>query len=163
MKNVIILLVAAIAVSFGANAQSTTPRFGTAAGQDNTYRSLTLGYVPLSDTAGSTPDTLTFTPGLSPRGATFNNYIKVTVTDSCVLAIRSVKSSYFGDMLTVVLANTAGTNHNVKFLGYSILATKWNCNASSGTKFSLATGAETVVRFIFDGTAWSEISRSVNN
>ena len=114
-------------------AQSNAPRFGTALGQDNTFRPLTLGVKELADTAGSTIDTVTFVSSLSQRGSIFDMNVKLTLTDSCVLAISSDGNSRYGDRMHLIIANTSGANHKVKFLGYSGLTSQWLMNAASGT------------------------------
>lgn len=158
-----ILLIAAVlfaATSFG---QSNTPRFGTSANADNTFRTLALGLSPIADTAGSTVDTILITPGTGNRGGVYMNHYELTLTDSCVLAIRSVGSSFKGDRMILAIYNTAGSNHFVKLLGYSGLATKWNTQTSGTSKVSVATGATTVMQFYFSGTKWVETGRSVND
>jgi hypothetical protein len=165
MKNLIaIILFSAITVlSYG---QKTTPRFGTAVTASNTFQSLTVGYCTgciVTDTGGSTPDTLLITPSIGNRGGLFENYVDVTLTDSAVLSIKSVGSCYKGDRMTLTINNTAGSNHNLKLLGYSALATKWGVQASGGTKISLATGATTTMQFVFNGVNWQELCRSTNN
>lgn len=143
-------------------AQSNTPRFGTSANADNTFRTLTLGLTPVSDTAGSTPDTLLITPGVGNRGGVYMNHFEVTLRDSAVLAIRSVGSCFKGDRMTVVVYKTSGTGW-LKLLGYSGSTTKWNTNAAGTSRLSFASGATTILEFYFTGTKWSEGSRSVND
>jgi len=159
----LVVLVSFLFATLVSVAQSTTPRFGTSANADNTFRTLTLGLTPVSDTAGATPDTLLITPGVGNRGGVYLNHYEVTLTDSAVLAIRSVGSCFKGDRMTVAIYNTAGSNHWLKFLGYSALATKWNTQTSGTSKLSLLTGATTILEFYFTGTKWSEVSRSVND
>ena len=150
----LIAIASVLACSFTSDAQSTSPRFGTASNQDKTFRSVALYLTEIEDTAGSTTDTVT----ISPNG--YCGHVIMTVTDSAVLSIRSVATSYLGDNFTITLQNTSGSGHFVDFLGYSVLATKWGM-ASTGTKISLASGLTATLKFYFDGTTWNEVSRSI--
>jgi len=158
----LVVLVSFLFATLVSVAQSTTPRFGTSANADNTFRTLTLGLTTLADTAGTTPDTLLITPGIGNRGGVYQNHYEVTLRDSAVLAIRSVGSCFKGDRMTVAVYKTSGTGV-LKLLGYSGLATKWNTNAAGTSRLSFATGATTIIQFYFTGTLWSEVSRSVND
>lgn len=159
MKHIIIALL--VCLTFGATAQVTSPRWGTTAHADNTFRPLTLGLYTLSDTAGATVDTLLITPGSNGMGPIYENTVFVSVTDSCVLAIKKIGSSYKGDKMKVVITNASGASHFVNFTGYSGLATKWEM-VSTGTKISLNTGKGAVVNLVFNGSLWYEESRSIH-
>lgn len=155
MKNLLFLLVFSLMLVMSASAQyKSRPMFGTAANQDNTGRVLTYGYSTLEDTAGSTPDTLTIIP------SNYNKYYMLTLTDSCVVAISNTSNSFIGSIITLIVENTAGSNHNVKLLGYSGLASQWIVS-STGTKLSVASSKRYVISFICDGTKWVEIYRMV--
>lgn len=157
MKKLFALLIALFAVtvcSYNANAQHTSPRFGTAPNQDKTFRNLTNGYHVIADTAGSTKDTLRITPRV------FSNNVVVTVKDSCVLGIYSVGDAFVGDRLTVTLQNTSGSNHFVEFLNVSGLSSYWGMS-STGTKISLTSAKSATLTFYFDGALWNEVSRSI--
>jgi hypothetical protein len=153
-----ILTIAALIIGFSATclAQHTTPRFGTAPNQDNTYRGMTLGLVYAQDTLGATTDTVLINLDK------FTNHVSVTLKDSCVLAFRTVASNWFGDQLTVLINNTAGASHFVNFLGWSGYAsgsTQWRM-AAAGTKISPVASKTAILRFFFDGVKWVEAGRT---
>ena len=61
MKKIFSIAIFLVAVTFSVFAQSTTPRTGTSAGKDNTYRILTYKYVaPNKDPGGIATDSLAF-------------------------------------------------------------------------------------------------------
>lgn len=159
MKHIIIALL--VCLSLGANAQSTSPRWGTSGHADNTYRALSLGLYTLADEAGATVDTLTFIPGSNGMGPIYENTVVVTVTDSCVLALKKIGNCFKGDKMKVIIVNTSGSGHFVNFLGYSGLATKWEMLAS-GTKISLNSGKGATVNLVFSGSLWYEESRCIH-
>lgn len=160
MKNLIIAILLCFSAA-GVSAQVATPRWGITANADNTYRSLSLGRYVLADTAGSTVDTLLIVPGSNGMGPIYENTVVVTVTDSCVLAIKKIGTSFQGDKMKVIIKNATGANHFVNFLGYSGLATKWEM-VSSGTKISLNSGKGATVNLVFSGTLWYEESRCIH-
>lgn len=130
------------------------PLFGTASNQNNTGSILTYAITNIADTAGSTVDTITIIP---------NNFEKIyvlTLTDSCVVAIKSTASSFTGSVMTIIVENTSGSGHFANLLGYSGLATQWAVS-STGTKLLPASTKRIVITFICDGTVWLERSRVV--
>lgn len=132
------LLVAFVAV----NAQSTSPRFGTAKNQDNTGRVLTYNLVSVSDAAGA--DSVTLVP------SAWETVVKVAALDSITFKSPTVSKSYYGDNLTIMVSGTSGDL--VKFTG-----SNW---VSAGTA-TLSSGAVAVIRFRFNGSKWIEESRVV--
>lgn len=153
----ILVLAAFVSILFTSNtvdAQHTTPRFGTATNQDRTYRPMTLGLKYVADTAGATVDTLFLSPN------NFTDNVVVTLTDSCVIAFKSLAGSWLGDNMTVTIEATSGAGKFVNFLGTVAIPTKWGMS-STGTKISLASGKSATLRFYFDGVLWNEVSRSI--
>lgn len=142
MKKIFLL---ALFVSFAAiaMAQSTSPRFGTAKNQDNTFRILTNAYTTATDAAGA--DSTTVNP------AAFNSIIRVALTDSLTFRNPVVTRSFAGDQLTIVATGASG--NRVKFTG-----SNW---VSAGTA-TLSSGGSAVITFVFNGSKWAERSRSVN-
>lgn len=137
-------------------------RYGVAVGRDNTARTLTYGDIAKADVAHATVDTITtsLTNSVSSRGFYHTN-VYFALADSCVFSFSSVSNCVKGDRLTVVIQNTiASAASFVNFLGYSALASKWKM-ASTGTKVTLAASKWATLEFIFDGTYWHELSRSV--
>jgi hypothetical protein len=122
-------------------AQSTTPRyFGP--NNDNTGRSLNYNWVAKTDVAGA--DTLKFTPD------GYKTTIRLTLTDSFGLSIKSATKSYAGDQMQVIASGASGTK--VKFIGTGF--------QTAGTA-TLSTGLFAVVDLVFSGTKWVEYSRVV--
>ncbi len=150
--------------SISVEAQHTTPRFGTAGNQDNTYSRLNLGSVKIADTAGATPDTVLINPGSNSKvTGVYSNHYQLTLTDSCVLSISSLNSSWLWDEIVVDIENTSGSNHWVKFIGtwnYFAGVTAWGMS-STGTKISPTSGKAAILRFHFNGALWIEDSRSL--
>jgi hypothetical protein len=123
-------------------AQSTSPRFGTTAGRDNTYRTLTNGYSSITDAAAA--DTVTLSPN------SFNSYYRISLVDSLYMASPTITNSYAGDQITLIVSGASG-----KFLKFA--GTNWQ---SAGTA-TLSSGLYAVIRFVFSGTKWVEQSRVV--
>ena len=133
------------------------PAFGTPPYGDNTGGGLSYGYIPLADTAGSTPDTLFIIPGLN---GTYKEIYFLTLKDSCVISVSSRNMSFTGSTITIIIQAPSTTNSNVKFLGYSGLATQWVCSSSGTTKFSIAANAVQAITFMCTGAKWIELSRT---
>ena len=130
-----------IATGFAANAQTTTPRFGTTADKDNTYRNLTNGYTALTDAAGADSSTLV------PKY--YNSMYTITLVDSFTLKSPTVTNCFLGDRLTLLLTAASGTP-KLKFTGSNWLG--------AGTA-TLSTNLRSVIQFIFDGAKWVETGR----
>lgn len=141
--NKLISTLALLAIVFCVNAQSTTPRFGTAKNQDNTARVLTYAYI--SGTDGTGADTLKTVP------SNFHTYYRISnVTDSTGISITSTSQSYAGDNITVIASGNSGGF--VKFIGSNWLSTG---------KATLSTNGRAVINFVFDGAKWVEAGRVV--
>ena len=155
-----ILLLAAIAFSMSANivlAQTTyptVPLYGTLPNSDRTYRALQLGQAIIVDTNSVVADTVTLIPGfVSGAGAVFAKDYYITVTDSAVLAIRDVSSSYVGSTITFYIT-TPNASSWVKFLGYSGFPTSQWLLISGTTKVSLTASHYFVITFVQTGGKW---------
>lgn len=142
MKHIFFILAAVVMTNI-AFAQSTSPRFGTTAGRDNTFRVLTNGWTAATDAAGA--DTISYRP------TKFNNYVKVTMTDSVAFSVSSLANSFAGDILTIIAVGDSGDL--LKFTGSNIL---------SAGNASLSTNGRAVVKFVFDGAKWAEASRAAH-
>ena len=140
MKNLIVIIALFIGVSV--SAQSTSPRFGTAKNQDNTYRVLTLKKAAIVDAAGN--DTVSVVP------SAYMSYVTCDAVDSVTVKIGSVASSYFGDNLQLIVSGTSGKK--VKFIGSNLL--------TAGTA-TLSSNGRAVITFVFDGAKWVESARVV--
>jgi hypothetical protein len=139
MKNIITII--AVLFATATFAQSTSPKWGTAKNQDNTYRVLDLKKVTLTDVAGD--DTLAITP------KAYSSYVALAALDSVTLRVVTTFSSQ-DDRIVLVAAGTSGDK--VKFIGSNL--------KTAGTA-TLSSGAIAVFEFIFNGTAWVEKSRVV--
>jgi len=164
MKNLLFVL-SFFAISLMAQAQDVypgVPLYGTAANQDRTYRSLQLGLQTITrTTVSNTPDTITMIPGfVSGAGAVFHKDYYITVSDTAVLAIRDVSSSYTGSTMTLYLLSPSDSSL-VRFIGYSGLSTQWAL-ASSATSILLLKNHYTIVNFVSVGGKWTEVSRSAD-
>lgn len=137
-----ILFVLFTICTLAAVAQSTSPRFGTTAGRDNTFRTLTCKLTALTDAAGADSATLST--------SAYNTLVTIAVLDSFALKSPTVTKAFLGDQLTIIATGTSGDM--LKFTG-----TNW---VSAGTA-TLSSGLKAVVRFIFDGAKWVEASRVV--
>jgi hypothetical protein len=142
MKKAILALVLCFSVAL-ASAQSTTPRFGTVPGRDNTYRVLTNSYASFTDVAGN--------DGTAVTPATFNNVYRVALLDSFTFTQPVVTKSKAADNITIIASAASGTP-KLKFSG-----SNW---VTAGTA-TLSTGLRAVITFIFDGAKWVESSRVV--
>lgn len=143
MKKILALLtVAAVLLATTVSAQSTTPRFGTTPNQDNTGRVLTYKFVGKTDVAGA--DTLKTIP------SAWHTIYRVALLDSLAIQPTSLTKCYVGDQITVIASGTSGDF--IKFIG---------SNWISAGNATLSTGLRAVVRFVFDGAKWVEVSRVV--
>ena len=109
MKNILIALF--VICGFAASAQSTSPRFGTAKNEDRTYRALYLTKTTLTDATGN--DTSSIKPNA------FTSYYALAAVDSTSIKIGSTATSYYGDMIRLIVTGTSGKM--IKFVGTNIL------------------------------------------
>lgn len=119
-------------------AQVATPRFGTLKNQDNTGRVLTYDVV-----AKTYSTTVTITPNAYE---TFVNVATLT-GDATVSATTTVTHKY--DQLSILLV--ADTSTRTVTLG--------NGFAKNRGTYVVAPSTKAYLKFIFDGTAWVELSR----
>lgn len=146
MKKIFAICAFAFALST-LSAQHTTPRTGTGANNDNTYRAATFYYKAVADTAGI--DTVKLNLNA------YNNRIKVALTDTLALNLTPVTNCYYGDLLTVTVTNTSGVGA-LKFIGSNVETT----DGSSGRLY-IASSKRANINMIFDGVKWVETSRVV--
>lgn len=143
MKKLIFALIA-IAFSLSVEAQTATPRFGTSKNQDNTYRAMTLG-------------TLTVTP-TSTMVTVFSNNKFYSLTTVATTSISptftaNVANAYLADQMDIlVTANATGTRTIT-------LGTNFIANAVSTQ--TLAASKQALFRFVFDGSKYVEVGRSI--
>lgn len=151
MKN-IIALIAVLFITASSFAQSSIPRTGVAAGTDNTYRVLTYNFQNTKeDVAGL--DTFSFAP------YSFHNDVFIdTVLDSVAVKISSTTNSYFGDEFVVVVHNTLSTGKCIRWAGAYFATATTTTGSQNGTLY-LTSGKEAVIRFVFNGSKWVEVSR----
>ncbi len=143
------LIAAFVGLGLFASAQST-PRFGTTSSTDNTGRVLTYAYTTTVDVAQATIDTMYFQP------TAHETIWKATLSDSCVVKLSSTTTSYrVGDIFTVMLAK--GTGAGRIRLGGS----KAKGSTTTSTGIALAANKRMIVRYMWDGSYWVEISRVV--
>ena len=142
MKKLFSLLVIFAITLTAVNAQSTSPRYGTAKNQDNTGRLLTYALVNVTDADGA--DSVTIAPNA------WETIYKVAATDSLTFKSPTVSRSYYGDIVTLFITGTSGDK--IKFTG-----SNW---ISQGTA-TLSSGLKAIIRFRFDGAKWVEESRVV--
>ena len=132
-----------IAASFTAvNAQSTLPRWGTGANNDNTGRVLTYAYKSITDAAGADSTQLVNTA--------YSTTVRVALVDSFYLKSPVVTKSYTSDRLVIIAVGASGTK--LKFAGTNFI--------SAGTA-TLSTNGRAVISFVFDGAKWVEDGRYV--
>lgn len=140
----LIALFAFVAITFG---QSTSPRFGTSANEDNTGRVLTYLW--------KTPAVYSGTVTVGYNG--YNATVKPAAFSSSVTptVIANVASAFAGDQLTFIFSG--GTYAS----GGSAIVTFATNFLSTGT-VAIAASKTSVVRFIFNGAKWVEVARAVN-
>ena len=141
MKKLISFLIAIIAI-VSVNAQSTSPRWGSAKNEDNTGAVLTWKYTTLNDAIGA--DSVIIAPNA------YTSVYKFTVVDSIYFKTPVLKNSYLGDNISLIA--TGSTGGKIKFASTNLV--------TSGTA-TLSSGGKAVIKFIFDGAKWVESDRSV--
>jgi hypothetical protein len=166
MKKSILFLLIALIFSSGAFAQYPgVPIFGISANADRTYRSLQLGYQTITDTLGSTIDTIKIIPGLisGSGGAAFHKQYVLNLKDSCYLAISNTSMSYSFSTIDIIIAAPA-IGGKVKFGGYSGLASQWVFSGGGSTLSVSPTASHNyIIRFICTGTAWIQLSAAIQD
>jgi hypothetical protein len=140
MKKLFFIL--AVFISATTFAQSTSPRFGTVPGDDNTGRVITHKYVTLTDAVGA--DTVTMKPNAS------ETFYRVSVVDSLYFASPNITRSYAGDKIIIVATGASGKK--IKFAGTNLVTT--------GTA-TLSSGGSGVIQLLFNGAKWVEVDRTI--
>ena len=148
MKRIIAIL-ALIATGLCAQAQSTLPPFGSVKSGGNDASFLNYFNVVRTDVAGAALDTVAIRP--YHRRLSVN----LTVQDSCILYLSSVKGCYYTDQLDLFVTNPRLIN------GTLYLAGSWSPVGGSPI-INLNAGTHYLIRFYFDGTNWVEYGRNAN-
>lgn len=151
MKNIIAIILIAFAVSV--NAQSTTPRWGTGANNDNTFRAMTFKYVAVTDAAGL--DTVKIVPNAYHTQVTIP-----ALTDSVAINVTSVAKSYLGDKIEITVINTS-SGKCVKWAGSNISPATIAGIGGGGSQLYVTSTANkrANIVFVFDGVKWVEEHR----
>jgi len=152
MKNIIIAFALIFSVAT-ISAQSTTPRWGTGANNDNTFRAMTFKYVAITDAAGL--DTINIVPNA------YHTQIKVaSLVDSFALNVTSVAKSYLGDKIEITVINSS-TGKCVKWAGSNISPATIAAVGGGGSQLYVTSTANkrANIVFVFDGVKWVEEHR----
>ena len=153
MKKIFSIAIFLVAVTFSVFAQTTTPRTGTSAGKDNTYRILTYKYVaPNKDAAGL--DTITLNPSAFHTQVYFDSLV-----DSVAFKIGSITPAYLGDELEFQFTNSS-TGKVIRWAGAYWDPATVTIGSQGGAVYLSASKKATVV-FHFDGRKWVEAYRTI--
>lgn len=142
-KRIYVLFASLLLITASAFSQSTTPRYGTTANQDNTGRALTWKWVTATDATGA--------DSIVARPRDYQTTYRVVLVDSFTFKQPVITGCYAGDYLTIIASAASGTP-KLKFTG-----SNW---ITAGTA-TLSTGLRAVIRLVFDGSKWVEASRVV--
>ena len=145
MKKLVLISFLSLILS-GLFAQSTTPRFGTPPYRNNTGSGLTYQVKTLTHYANN--DSMK----IYPSAYCTYTYTAHTITHSVRYYIYGT-NSFLGDQLSVMVSNSSGMGHKLKFYGDIQLGT-------STTYVTLPSASRFIINFTFDGTKFVEISRS---
>jgi hypothetical protein len=141
MKKIVFILAFSLGL-IAANAQYSTPRTGTGANNDNTFRALTFSYYKANDNAGA--DTVRLALNA------YTTHITVPVlADSVCFNFSSVAKCYLGDVVKFSAIGVSGAK--LKFVGNNFVASSNSIVLSSGLRCNIS--------FIFDGVKWQETGR----
>ena len=147
MKKIISILVLMVMFTIGANAQSTTSRFGTGRNQDNTGRVTTYNFVSTNDAAGN--DTIFVTPN-----AWETNIIPSSaITDSVNIKLNLTKC-YLGDNIRVVVSKGSGS-------GAIRFPSTYFINDATANRYTIAANKVAVFEFIFNGSKFMMTNKTV--
>lgn len=138
-----LLITGLLMLSAAAFSQSTSPRHGQGAGDDNTGRVSTYRYISVTDATGA--------DSVVARPKHYSTTYRVVLLDSLTFKQPVVTGCYAGDWMTIIASAASGTP-KLKFNG-----TNWQ---TAGTA-TLSTGLRAVIRLVFDGAKWVEASRVV--
>lgn len=149
MKKIFAICAFAFALST-LSAQHTTPRTGTGANNDNTYRAMTFGYKAVTDAVG-----------LDTVKLNVNNYftqVKIaSLVDSVAFNFTPVTNCYLGDRVEITVTNSSGGTA-VKWAGSNVATATTTTGGAVGTLY-LAASKRANITFVFDGVKWVEVSR----
>jgi len=126
--------------------QSILPRFGTTPNQGNTGAMLNYRLVKYTFVSG--PDTLVLSPN-----AWETVIAPDSLADSLIVKIKSVKSSYLGDIIYIT-AVAKGASRKIKLPTVN--------SANGGTLTCLQNKRVTII-LRFDGVMWVEVARYVQS
>jgi len=145
----VILTVAITTIS----AQYTTPRWGTGANNDNTFRAMTFKYLAVTDAAGL--DTIKIVPNAYHTQVTIP-----ALTDSVAINVTSVAKSYLGDKIEITVINTS-SGKCVKWAGSNISPATIATIGGGGSQLYITStsGKRGNIVFVFDGVKWVEEHR----
>ena len=147
MKKIVSIFILILSV-VALNAQTTTPRTGTGANNDNTFRAMTIKYVAVADAAGN--DTVKLNLNA------FKTLVPVALTDSVSINLTPVTRCYLGDQVQFLVTNTSGAG-KVKFIGSNFEVS--SDSTYGGSTLSVASSKRAQMVFTFDGVKWVETSR----
>lgn len=134
-------------------AQHTTPRTGTGANNDNTYRAMTINYKAVTDAVGNDTAKINLNA--------FQTLIKIaSLTDSISFNFTPVTNCYFGDEVTISVVNSSGSAHAVKWAGPNIESATTTTGGAVGTAY-LTSAKRAIIKFVFNGVDWVEVSRMI--
>lgn len=150
MKKVFLIFTFAFTM-FALNAQHTTPRTGTGANNDNTYRALTFKYKSHTDAVGL--DTLKLN-----LDAYHTQVTCASVVDSFAVNFTSVANCYLGDVCEITVINSA-SGTCVKWAGSNIAISTIPTIGGGASQLYLAASKRATIRFVFDGTKFVEQCR----
>jgi hypothetical protein len=142
-KRLYLIVTSLLFLSVAGFSQSTSPRYGTTANQDNTGRILTYKYVSLTDATGA--------DSVVARPREYETTYRVTLVDSFTFKQPVITSCYAGDYIVIIASAASGTP-KLKFTG-----SNW---ITAGTA-TLSTGLRAVIKLVFDGAKWVEAGRVV--
>jgi len=140
MKKIVSILFLVALFATNLIAQSTSPRWGSGPPtNDNTGRVLTYSYLPVAVTSTAVT--------VSPK----------TYNTTCVVATGTISptitftntGAYAGDVVTII--TTAAASNTVTLAGTQL---------HTASTYTLASGKQFVITFIYDGTNYNEVSRS---
>jgi len=159
MKKFLLLSCALICFLSGSLAQSTattSPRYGTRAGDDNTGRVLTYAVISTTDLAQATLDTITIIPNAWETIVCMKTGTAMTnLSDSVCYKFSSRNTGYrLGDKVTFMISKGTG-NGKIKFGGSQYIL------STASAAVALAANKSLIMRFRWNGSKWIEETRVV--
>lgn len=127
-------------------AQSTSPRYGITKNQDNTGRALAYGATTITPTS-------TMVTVSSVVNNKYYNYVTVASSSISPTFTANVTGAYLADKIDMVIkADATGTR---------TITLGTNFIANAATTQTLAASKQALFRFIFDGSKYVEVARSI--